>query len=64
MSYDLCVLICEYLRSNMSPKFVRERMKYNDNTSIITCGTDCVCVWCVCRMEEGYRRRGEDERRR
>ena len=36
----------------MSPKLVRERIKYNDNTRIITCGTDCVCV-CVCRMGEG-----------
>ena len=30
----------------MSPKLVRERMKYTDNTRITTCGTDCVCV-CV-----------------
>ena len=49
-----------YLRSNMSPKLVRERMKYNDNTRIITCGTDCVCV---CVWDEGGRVIGEGEGR-
>ena len=44
-----------YLRSNMSPKLVRERMKYIDNTRIINCGTDCVCV-CVGREGGRYRR--------
>ena len=36
----------------MSPKLVRERIKYNDNTRIITRGTDCVCV-CVGWGREG-----------
>ena len=44
----------------MSPKLVRERMKYNDNTRIITCGTDCVCV---CVWDEGGRVIGEGEGR-